>query len=179
MIVRYSIDEPAVLAALARIPAEMDKQLNGALDRAALETAREMRRAAAERDVFGTLKNSIQIEKQALERFITPSVKYARFVEEGTGPAAGKARYFPNPGAILQFVTHSPRARGFDWARKGSKKRGDQNRELWFRSKALAFAIYMKGTKPHPFVAPTAAKMKSRFFAVMDEGVARGVGHAG
>lgn len=178
MIVRYTIDEPAVLAALAHIPAEMDKQLNSALDRAALETAREMRRAAAERDVFGTLKNSIWIEKRALERFITPSVNYARFVEEGTGPAAGKARYFPNPDNLLQFLRQSPRARGYSWARKGSAKRGGQELELWFRSRAMAMSIYMKGTKPHPFVAPTAAKMKSRFFAVMDEGVARGVGHA-
>lgn len=171
----YTVSNEETFASLERAPGVIGQQLEEALDRAALEGATLMRAEASKHDVFGTLKESIKIERAALERFITPSVNYAAAVEEGTGPAAGKARYFPNPDKLLDFIRLSPKARGFGWARKNSKKRGEQDMELWFRSRALAMSIYMKGTKPAPFVAPTAEEMKSRFFAVMDDGVARGV----
>jgi len=174
MKIAYTIDK-AALDALARAPTVMDKHLEVALGRAAQETAKEMRVAASERDVTGVLKNSIKVEASPLARFVTPSVNYAAAVEEGTGPAVGRARYFPNPDNLLDFIRQSPAVRGFSLARKGSAKRGEQELDVWFRSRALALSIYMKGTKPHPFVAPTADKMRDRFFAAMDRGVESGI----
>jgi len=176
MKISYTIDSKAALDALARAPAVMDKNLEAALDHAALETEGEMRIRAGARDVFGTLKESIEIRQLGpLQRFITPTANYAAYVEEGTGPAAGRARYFPNPDNLRDFIQQSPAVRGFGWAKAGGRKRGGQELEVWFRSRALARAIYMKGTQPHPFVAPTAEKMTPRFFALMDEGAQHGV----
>ena len=171
----YTVSNEKTIASLERMPGVIGEQLEVALDRAALEGATLMRAEASKHDVFGTRKESIKVERAALERFITPSVNYAAAAEEGTGPAVGKARYFPNPDNLLDFIRQSPTARGFGSARKNSKKRNEQDMELWFRSRALAMSIYMKGTKPAPIVAPTAENMKSRFFALMDDGVARGV----
>lgn len=172
----YTLSDEKALAALARAPGAMEKHLDAALERVAIEGANEMRAEAGKHDVFGTLKQSIGVRKTArLERFISPGVNYAIPVEEGTGPAVGKARYFPNPDNLMQFLRQSPRARGFSWARKNSRKRGEQDVELWFRSRALAYSIYMKGTQPTHFVANTAEKLKGRFFAGMDAGAQRGV----
>lgn len=174
--IRYVIDDQAAQDALARAPEVMKRNMEASLDRAAQETADEMRNAASEHDVFGTLKASIEVRQFApLERFITPTANYAPYVEDGTGPAAGKARYFPNPDKLFDFIRQSPAVRGFGWAKKDSAKRGGQELEVWFRSRALAWSIYQHGTQPHPFVAPTAEKMTGRFFALMDEGVQRGV----
>jgi len=176
MKISYTIDDKAALDALARAPTVMDKHLEAALDRGGQEVGDEMRRAASEHDVFGTLKESIEVRQLAkLERFVTPTANHAPYVEDGTGPAAGRARYFPNPERLYDFIRQSPAVRGFGWARKDSPKRGAQELDIWFRSRALARAIYMKGTQPHPFVAPTAEKMTARFFALMDEGAQRGV----
>lgn len=175
MKINYTLSNEKTLASLERMPGVIGQQLEAALDRAAEEGAILMKLESSKHMVFGALTDSIKVASSALERFITPSVNYAAAVEEGTGPAAGKARYFPNPDNLLDFIRQSPRVRGFSWARKNSKKRGEQDVELWFRSRALAMSIYMKGTKPAPFVAPTAEKMKIRFFELMDDGVARGV----
>jgi len=179
MEIRYIIDDQAALAALARAPEVMTRNLEASLDRAASEVEDEMRGEASEHDVFGTLKESIRVRQFApLERFIGPTANYAVFAEDGTGPAAGKARYYPNPDNLLQFLRQSPAARGFGWAKKASPKRGGQDVDLWFRSRALAWSIYQHGTQAHPIVAPTAEKMKGRFFALMDEGAQNGISEA-
>jgi hypothetical protein len=171
----YTLDDESTRAALNKAPGVIAQNLELALDRAAQEGADMMIAEASKSDVTGNLKSSIRVRASTLSRFITPTVNYAEAVEEGTGPAAGKARYYPNPDNLLDFLRQSPAARGFKWARKSSSKRGEQDMELRFRSRALAMSIYMKGTKPAPFVAPTAEKLTSRFFEVMDVGVERGV----
>jgi len=174
--IAYILDDKAALAALARAPEVMTRNLEDGLDRAAHEAEDEMRIAASEHDVFGRLKESVEIRQDApLNRFITPTANYASYVEDGTGPAVGRARYFPNPDKLRDFIQQSPAVRGFGWAKAGSAKRGGQELEVWFRSRALARSIYMKGTQPHPFVAPTAVKMRSRFFALMGDAAQRGV----
>lgn len=171
-----TINDKAARDALAKARPVMEKNIEQQIDRAGIEVADEMRGAASEHDVFGTLKESVSVRQFApMSRYITPTANYARAVEEGTGPAAGLARYYPNPDNLLQFITQSPRARGFGWAKRYSKKRGGQELELWFRSRALAYAIYMKGTKPHPFVAPTAVKMEPRVLELARYGVDAGI----
>jgi hypothetical protein len=176
MKLNYAINDVQSRAALDKAPEVMGRNLEAALDRAAIEGADMMRAEISQHDVTGALKNSVAVRRfAALERFITPTLNTAAAVDEGTGPAAGKARYFPNPDNLLDFIRHSPASRGFGWARKGSSKRGGQDLELWFRSRAMARSIYMKGTQPANFVAKTEAQSKERFFALMDEGVAMGV----
>jgi hypothetical protein len=179
MKITYTIDDKNARAALARFRPAMERNIEQFMDRAAIEVSDEMKGEASEHDVFGTLKESIKVRQFApLSRFIGPTVNYARAAEEGTGPAAGKARYYPNPDNLLQFLTQSPAARGFTWAKKYSAKRGNQELELWFRARALAWAIYQKGTEAHPIVAPTAAKMQNRVLDLMRYGVDAGVKEA-
>ncbi len=175
MQIHYTLDDANALAALEKAPEVMKRNMELALDRAAFEGADVMRAEVSQHDVFGTLKNSIAVRSSLMARFITPTENYSAAVDEGTGPAAGKARYFPNPDNLLDFLRQSPAARGFSWARKSSPKRGGQDVELWFRSRAMAMSIYMKGTKPVNFVAKTEEKTKERFFEVMNEGVDQGV----
>lgn len=102
-------------------------------------------------------------------------VQHAVFVEEGTGPAAGHGRYYPNPDALLAVLTHSPRSRGYKWARKGSAKRGGQEVELWLRSRAWAMSIYAKGTRPRPFMRPAAERSEAAVRGVVADWVGRGI----
>jgi hypothetical protein len=179
MKITYVIDDKNARAALERFRPAVERNIEVSMDRAGIEVADEMRGEASEHDVFGNLKESIRMRQFApLSRFIGPTASYARAAEEGTGPAAGKARYYPNPDNLLQFLTQSPAARGFGWAKKYSAKRDSQDLELWFRSRALAWAIYQKGTRAHPIVAPTAAKMEPRVLDLMRFGVDAGVKEA-
>ena len=72
---------------------------------------------------------------------------YAKFIEEGTGPAVGHQKYMPPPGALALWVkrTLSPPA-----------PKGDQEAALKAVENAVRWKIYMKGTKPHPFIRPAA-----------------------
>ena len=56
----------------------------------------------------------------------------------------------------------SPSSRGYKWAKKGSRKRGEQDVELWLRSRAWAMAIYARGTRPHPFMRPALEENRDR-----------------
>lgn len=121
-------------------------------------------RRGVKRDMFATLRNSIHVARLAglpadtVGSEARTAVHYARYVEEGTGPAVGRARYYPNPDSLLQYLTHSRGARGFKWAgRAGSTKRSTQEYDLWWRSRAWAWAIYLKGTQPHPYMRPAIA----------------------
>lgn len=177
--ITLKIDDQAARAALARFRPVVERNIEQSMDRAATELSDEMRNLAAEHDVTGTLKESVIVRQFGpLSRFIGPTANYARAAEEGTGPAAGKARYYPNPDNLLQWLTQSPAVRGFGWAKKFSAKRGGQELELWFRSRALAWAIYNKGTKAHPIVAPTAEKMTPRALDLMRFGVDAGIKEA-
>lgn len=75
--------------AAKRDPQTLGRFIIGGLDRASQEVAREMRSAAPK--AFSTLTNSIRvIREDRFVRRIAPGVNYARAVEEGTGPAAGR-----------------------------------------------------------------------------------------
>lgn len=163
-------------ADLAKMPEVIRESQERGLDRAADEVSRIMKDGYAEHDQSGVLKNSVQVTTPAeLERFVAPTVNYGPYFEKGTGPAAGEARYYPNPDKLLDFLRAHPRARGFSWARPGSAKRGMQNLELWLRSRAMARSIYMKGTQPHPVSEQTRDKAESRVFAIMRESLAQGM----
>lgn len=155
MDIRYVVDDARARATLQKAPGVVEKWLEGAIARGAMEIARLGRDKAPK--LFSTLTNSIRYERlEALHYRVATGVNYARAVEEGTGPAAGHARYYPNPDSLLDYLTTAPSKRGFNWARKGSGKREAQRYDLWWRSRALAWHIYQHGTKAHPYMGPAA-----------------------
>ncbi len=160
----------------AKDPGALALSVGRALDRAAQETAREMRRtvAANRSTAFSNLLNSIQVFRDSeFERSIAPTVNHARMVDEGTGPAAGKARYFPDPRALEPYV--KLRAGVTYSGRPGSASRWKQRNEVRDRAWALARFIFAHGTQPHPFAAPTAENMRPRILELLAGGVREGL----
>lgn len=181
--IRFETDAEQARWAFARAPEVMLGRLREGAMKGADVVTREARRTADGGfvDLFGTLRQSIltfvarDLPEDTLGAESRSGAKYAAYVEEGTGPAAGHRPYYPNPDALLQVLRSSPRSRGYKWAKKGSKKRGGQELELWFRSRAWAMAIFAKGTKPYPFMRPAAVRSEAAVRAVMSEYVGMGI----
>ena len=172
--IRIELDDARIRWAFSRAPGVVEQHVEGGLDWAAAVVAVAARKKAPA--LFGTLAQSIlAVREESLQRVVRSGVKYARYVEEGTGPAAGHARYYPNPDALVEVLRASPNSRGYKWAKKGSKKRGGQDVELWLRSRAWAMAIYAKGTRPHPFMGPAAERSEAAVRGVVANWVGRGI----
>jgi hypothetical protein len=171
---RINVDDARVQWAFSRAPDVISRHLESGLDWGAALLAVDARRRAPA--MFGTLAQSIlAVREEGLQWVVRTGMAYARMVEEGTGPAAGRARYYPNPDRLLEVLRASPASRGYKWAKKGSRKRGSQDVELWLRSRAWAMSIYAKGTKPHPFMAPAMAANREKVIAVVRREVFNGV----
>lgn len=153
MDIHILIDDARVMAALNGAPETMRSAMDVALARGAEEMARAAREAAPKS--LSTLANSIRVDRVGdLHYEIAPGVNYARAVEEGTGPAAGRPKYYPNPDGLKQYIETTPRARGFEWAKRGSGKREAQRYDIWHRSRAMAWWIYQHGTRAQPYMRP-------------------------
>ena len=160
-------------AQAAHNPEQLNRSVARFLDRGAEEVARELRRAAPK--AFSTLTQSIHVIREGdLTRLVAPGVNYARMVEEGTGPAAGKARYFPNPKALEPWVQFRGGVR-LTKTKPGTPGRRAQLDEIADRAFGLARYISVHGTRAQPFVAPTQAKMEGRVIALLREGVREGL----
>lgn len=176
MRISIKVDDKLARAAMQRTPGVVERHMELGLERGADEVAREARSNASKRDLFGTLRNSIHVEHPGLLRYVVATAtNYAKAVEEGTGPAVGNKRYYPNPDSLQQYLMQSPKMRGHKWARKDSAKRGGQELDIWFRSRALAWYIYNHGTKPQPFMAPAAAEKEDRVRQLVRASVMDGV----
>ncbi|SEO64057.1 HK97 gp10 family phage protein [Nitrosovibrio sp. Nv6] len=174
MHIRYQVASKEAQEAFDRAPDVMERNLEPFLKRGAYDVADEAR--ARVPGLFGTLRQSIlPASVGKLHWRVSPGMNYAVDVEEGTGPAAGKARYYPNPDNLLQYLRLAPSYRGFKWTPRKSRKREEQELDLWFRSRQMAWAIYNKGTKAQPFMEPAAKKMESRVFVLLREGVDTGL----
>lgn len=171
---RYD-DKPA-REALAKAPDVVRRMLGGAIEHGARELAQEARANVAKRNGFGHLLNSINVNMLGpLHGEVRAAELYARMVEEGTGPAAGKPKYYPNPDRLKDWLTLNPRYRGHAWAKPGSTKRGNQALDIWLRSRAWAWGIYQKGTKAYPFMAPAFDAKKGRVVELANEAMRRAV----
>jgi hypothetical protein len=157
MTITYTINVPALTNGAQALP----REVIAALDRAALETQREMQRLAPK--AFSTLWTSIGITREGdYERAVRPGVQYAAAVELGTGPAAGQARYFPDPQKLMAWLKF--RAGGAPGA------------SLRDRAFGLARHIERFGTRAQPFVAPTAEAMAPRVQSIVLAAIARAFG---
>jgi hypothetical protein len=171
--ITVKVDHARAVAAFRKAPEVMHRHVDAGLSRGAQEVANEARTLAPK--LFSTLTNSILASQVGpLHWRVQPGVNYARDVEEGTGPAAGRSRYYPNPEALQQYIMLSPKMRGHKWAKPGSRARGEQELNIWFRARALAWYIYAHGTKPQPYMAPAVEAKRSRVIDLVREAAARG-----
>lgn len=163
MKVSIKIDDKLTLAALERAPDVMTQHIEQGLERGAIELANTAKNNAARRDWLGTLRNSIHVEHPApLHWAVATGVNYARAIEEGTGPAAGRAPYFPDWTALIPYVK-SHAVRGGERLKKaGSNARFFQEREFENRAFQLARYISHHGTKPAPFMKPALDEKDAR-----------------
>jgi hypothetical protein len=122
------------------------------------------------------LVNSILSERIGEMHFVvSQGVNYGRAVEEGTGPAVGRPKYYPNVDNLYAVLQASPSSRRFAWAAKSSPKREGQRLELWFRARAWAWFIYQHGTKAQPHMRPALEQNRSVLMGLVSEGAANGI----
>lgn len=156
MHIRYQIESTEAQEAFERAPEVMERNLERFLSRGSQEVAREARRAAPK--AFSNLVNSIHAFRMGILHWrVSPSVKHAPFVEDGTRP------HFPNPESLQPWV---------------ERVLGLRNKEARGKAYLIARAINRRGTKAQPYMRPSAEKMESRVFQLLREGVDAGLREA-
>lgn len=176
MQIAISVDDKLAIAAFQRAPSVVERHVEQGLERGAEELARTARDNAAKRDWLGTLKQSINVEHPGpLHYAVATGVNYARAVEEGTGPAAGKLPYFPDWTALIPYVKSHATRGGEQLKRAGSTARFFQEAEFENRAFQLARYISHHGTRPAPYMKPALAEKESRIRQLVRASVSEGV----
>ena len=156
--IQIRIDYETVRAGLSKAPDVLRRHVGDGLAQGANAIAAEAKNRAPKSE--SALLNSIIAAPAGDWAYeVRAGVMHAAYVEYGTGPAAGKPRYYPNPDNLFQYLMTNVSARGFKrWSRskKPGKDRGSQELDIWFRSRAFAWWIYQHGTRAQPFMAPAA-----------------------
>lgn len=170
------VDDKAAIAAFQRAPEVVTRRLEQGMERGADELARAARDNAARRDFLGTLRNSIHVEHPELLHFVVSTgANYARAVEDGTGPAAGKPPYFPDWTALIPYVRAKQIRGGEQLNRSGSTARFFQERNFENRAFQLARYISHHGTKPAPYMKPALDDKGARLLQLVRNSVMEGV----
>lgn len=152
--VSVRIDSRQAQAAAAQAPEVLRRHLDGAVQRGAGEIAAEQKRLAPKS--LSNLVNAINVEKSGdLAYMVRQGVSYAAHVVLGTGPAAGRPKYYPNPDNLLQYLMTTPKARGFSRFKRSERGRLEQEMVLVRRAQAFAWWIYQHGTRPQDYVTPS------------------------
>lgn len=163
--------ENAAAEAFRRAPEVMTQAIAQKLDRGALELQRAQKRLAPK--AFSILANSIQIEETApLERYVGPTVRYAKWVEDG-----GKPKRLPPPENLMAYVKQS--AKISLAGAPGSEARQSVVDDLRRRAYGMAVHLLRHGSKASPFVKPAFDETRGRIETLLQEGVAAGVAAAG
>lgn len=150
--------------AFAAAPAVMERHLDQALGRGALEIAREAGRRVHK--AFSTLWASIRaVQVLKLHWRVSTGTNYARAVEEGSKPG-----YLPNPVHLMGWIKLRGGIR-FGMTRQGSAARQAQYDDLRDRAWALARSIEKRGTRAHPFMKPAAEVLTPRVHVLADQAV--------
>lgn len=175
----HTIDNRAALQGLTRLPDAVVAEADAELGAIAEVGAAEMKRVIARNGstARSVLVNSVSARQLAMMHWwVGPGVNYARAVNEGTGPAAGKPNYMPNPEHLEDYVRQRGRIRM--GGKPGSRRRNAVLREIRDRAWGLAVHIWHHGTQPHNFVTPTAEHLQAILPARMAAAVDRGIGKA-
>lgn len=170
--IRHRIDDRQARRAFTESPEVMTRNIEAQLEAGAQMIARTAKRNASQRMLFGNLTNSIVVERVGELHFrVQTGVNHARAVEEGTGPAAGRQRYFPNVQSLEQHIRQSRHMRGFNTWSRSKRKRATQERAIRDRAWGLAWHILDKGTKAYPYMAPSAEEHRSGLHRMVERGV--------
>ena len=151
--------------------------LNRRLSEGVLRGAHEVARLARGKvpKVQSALVNSIRAQMirnpgaNEIGAEAVTGVAHAQYVEEGTGPQAGRPRYYPNPDSLMDYLMNTPASRGP--LARGKNRQEQQRLDIWFRSRALAMAIYQRGTKATPFMEPARVEGTPRVQRMVREAV--------
>ena len=171
--IRTRINDREARRAFTAGPEVMTRHISAQLAAGAKLIARTARINAAKHDAFGVNKQSIREEQvDELHFRVVAGSNYARMLEEGTGPAAGRGRYVPNLGSLQQYIK---RRAGIRWGRAGSRNRRSQEREVRDRAFGLLLHIVRHGTKAHPIMAPAAEQHRSELHRMVQRGVWLGI----
>lgn len=171
-----TIDDKLAIAAFQRAPAVIERHVDQGMERGADELARAARDNAARHDWLGTLRNMIHTEHPELLHYaVVSQAKYARAVEDGTGPAAGKPPYFPDWTALIPYVRSHALRGGEPLKKSGSSARFFQEREFENRAFQLARYISHHGTKQAPYMKPALAEKDARVRQLVRQSTAAGV----
>ncbi|HRH13174.1 MAG TPA: hypothetical protein PK225_02360 [Azonexus sp.] len=176
------IDEARVLAAFERADSVMRAHVGGALQIGASEIAEEARRLVPKS--IENLLHSIMTEPSGEMAWMAKAgTLHAAAVEYGTGPAAGRPKYYPNPDNLLQYLMATPKARRFKSFKRSERGRLEQEMGVVRRAQAFAWWIYQHGTKAQPYMAPAAEAKRDRCVELVRASVQAGIleafgGHA-
>lgn len=174
--IEVRLDHDQALRGLEHLPGAVTAAVDAELGAIAQTGANLMKlRLAQNRSMArSTLANSIHAVKQGLMHwFVGPSVNYGRMVEEGTGPAAGRASYMPKVEHLEDYIRQRGGLRM--QGKPGSTRRNRVLTEIRDRAWGLAMHIRRHGTRPHPFVAPTADRLRESVPTRVTAAVQRGL----
>lgn len=170
---KITIDDAQVRQALERMPDVVVRHVDSNLWKGSQALAVTARHNASAHDAFATNREAIHARKLGPLHFqVVAGSNYARALEEGTGPAAGKRAYMPDPEKLQDYIKR--RHRITFTGRRDSRKRRGQEREIRERAWGMARAIAKHGTEPYPFMAPALEEHRSRLHQLVQEGAIAG-----
>lgn len=173
-LVSVKVDSLKAQAAFSAAPETLRRHVGGAVWQGANAIAAEEKRLAPKS--MTALVNSINVGPAGeLAYQVGPGVNYAAYVVQGSGPAVGRPKYFPNPDNLLQYLMTSPKARGFARWSRSTKKRADQEMEITRRAQAFAWWIYQHGTRAQDFVTPAVNNQRDACVEFVRDAVRAGV----
>ena len=155
MKVEYKITDVQVLAAFARAPAVMNRNLQQGLDSAAMKMIQAARQELHNNDSLSlsTLIQSIAYKRSGLyEREVEPGTDYAIYLEKGTS-----AGYYPATNPLQAWL----KARGAAEPQRSVFK--------------LRQHIFKHGTQAHPFWQPAFEKAEPTMRQAINDAVRRGI----
>ncbi len=128
---------------LANLQASMEAHFLAAADKTALAMEVEAVKLAPDGASSPGLKSQIHgqgiQEGMVFHARLTCTSPHGPYIENGTGPEVGHAQYMPPPGALRQYL---------------QRKLGLSGEALDKAEAAVRWKIYMKGTRPQPFMKP-------------------------
>jgi hypothetical protein len=161
--------EPAARMAILRqaITRNMLREADGAA--LAMEGAAISKAPKSLGQLQGRIHGFVVQEGQTVRAKLTCDSPYGKYVEEGTGPAVGHGRYMPPKGALRLWVqrTLQPDAAA-----------GDEENAIEAVETAVRWKIYMKGTKPNPFLRPAYLAERKKWKARVTRAVRAGIREA-
>ncbi|WOI85993.1 HK97 gp10 family phage protein [Rhodococcus qingshengii] len=147
--VRIDVDTARVEQLLVTAPDKLNDAMRRALKLSTIETQREMRQKVHV-GVTGDARNSIRADVTGLTGTVGPTAKYALPLETGSRP-------------------HWVSIKNGSSLKKWADIKG-------IPARAVQLSIARKGTKPHPFVKPTATLMEPRIHRYFDQGIDKVIG---